>query len=132
MGFVLPERLTTIVFDDGDYAGAEATVRLPKNAGLVWRVTGLLDKPSGETAEELRERANEIYSLLVTDIVVEWNVEDHKGPVPLTPEAVAAVDAAFLGELLHLWTRASTETSPPKGKPSTATGAVKRRPSRRR
>lgn len=132
MGFVLPERLTTLVFDEGDYAGAEVTVRLPKNAGIVWRVTGLLERPDNETRDEQRERATAIYALIADEIVTDWNIEDHRGPVPLTADAVSCVDAAFLGELLHLWVRASTEPSPPKGKPSTATGAAKRRPSRRR
>ena len=132
MGFVLPERQDTIVFDDGDYAGAEVTVRLPRNAGLIWRVSALLDKPDGETSSDRQERAEAIYALIPAEIVVSWNIEDHKGPVPLTAEAVSTVDAAFLGELLHLWMRASTEPSPPKGKPSTASGGAKRRPSRRR
>lgn len=131
MGFVLPERQDTIVFDEGDFAGAEVLVRLPRNAGLVWRVIGLLDKPEDETAADRRERAEALYALIADEIVVSWNVEDHKGPVPLTAEAVSTVDAAFLGELIHLWTRAGTEPSPPKGKPSTASGGAKRRPSRR-
>lgn len=132
MGFVLPERRETLVFDEGDYAGAEVVVRMPRNAGLVWQVQRLIDKPDGETADEKRERAAELYGVLASEIVVSWNIEDHRGPIPLTADAISKVDAAFLGELLNLWFLTTTQVSPPKGKPSTASGGAKRRPSRRR
>lgn len=128
--FKLPERLVTIVLDEGEYAGVEATVRLPRSVGAYWAIERLAARRGeGETDEEWRARLVELYETAARDVLVSWNVVDHAGPIPITSAGLARADAALLGSILGLW-GVATERSP-FVKPSPATEPSGRRKSRR-
>lgn len=123
--FRLPERRLTIVLDQGEYAGAEATVRL-KTVGAYWEVRRLTRPPAeGETRDEYDARLRALYELAAQDVFVAWNLADHAGPIPCTPAGFARVDHGLFGELLGYWGMA-TERSP-FVKPSPATEPSGRR-----
>jgi len=120
--FVLPERLATLVIDGGSFAGAEAVVRLaPRNLATYWRAKKLMARPDEDTAEDQEARLRELFELAAADIFVSWNVSDHAGPLPITPEGLARCDPDLFGELLGLWSVTTEQAPPPLGLPSPST-----------
>jgi hypothetical protein len=130
--FTLPERLTTLVIDEGEYAGVEAVVRLAGKLGPYWAVKRLMRRDPDEIATEMDARLQELYELAARDILVSWNVNDHTGPVPVTADGLARVDAGLVGQLIGLWGITTEQVPPPLGPPSPDGAPSGRRPRSRR
>jgi len=130
--FVLADEPVTIVLDEGEWAGVEATVRLPRShvVGTYWEVRRLTrPRAEGETAEEYHDRLVALCELVARDVIVAWNVVDHAGPLPVTPEGLARADPGLFGTLLGYWGIATRQS--PFVTPSPATEASGRRPRRK-
>jgi len=98
--WTLPERTSVLVWDEGEYAGAEVTVRTSIGVYAARELGRLLRRDDGETVDDASARAVAIASLLAADVVVEWNLRDHLGAIPVTADGVSRVPPEFEGELI--------------------------------
>lgn len=108
-GFRRPERTTTLVFDEGEYAGAEVTVVTNPS----WRVyhdvmlyLDASDEPD-EGEERIKGQAQKfegLIALIASDVLRGWNVvgQDDE-PIPATTEGLRTMPPDFLGALVGYW-----------------------------
>lgn len=105
MGFKVG-RVFTLDFADTDAAGAVVKVRsIP--IGELMSFTGMTRQ---REAEELAK------------YLVEWNLEDDNGPLPLTAEGVLSLEEPFMDFIYVEWLRATRGISVPFAKRSAGGG----------
>ena len=96
MGFKIAaasERLAVLVFE-GDYKGAEVTVRLNVPMQVFIEARKVTDSHDWEP----------FLAMFVAEVVRGWNLEDAEGqPVPLTSDGLASVPLDFLMRLITEW-----------------------------
>lgn len=106
--FKFKKRTARLIFEDGDYAGAEVRVSL--------------DFPIGDfmTLQRLQEDPDSIEQLcqFIAGLLVDWNLEDDKGKVPATYEGVLRVPPLFIRRLCEELVKALTAPSVPLGETS--------------
>ena len=107
--FVLPEKRATIELEDGDFAGAEITVRLRVPFGVLKEISSTASDPAGI------ERLGELFCEWA---LVDWNLADHRGPIPATPEGFARLDLDTVGAVLAAWIGGVVEPPAPLPQPS--------------
>lgn len=107
--FVLPEKRATIELEDGDFAGAEITVRLRVPFGVLKEISSMATNPDSI------ERLVELFSEWA---LVDWNLADHRGPIPATAEGLARLDVDTVGAVLAAWIRGVVEPPAPLPQPS--------------
>lgn len=128
--FVLPEKRAIIVLDDGDYAGAEITVRLRITLAVVRAIGDALD---AKNFDGLRD-------LFLEEGLLGWNLADHRGPLPrdasgwdrLTPLEQLAIPAAWLQAVVNpdgplVLRPSATGTSPTSSRSPRRSGGRKSR-----
>ena len=90
MGYKFEPRVAKLIFDD--YAGAEVRVTLDRPLGLLIE------------AQKLQLEQNiEGLCHFVVGILVDWNLEDEKGPIPPTYKGMLRVYPAFVNALITAW-----------------------------
>lgn len=96
--FHLPERVTTLVFEDGDLKGLELQVRLSLPFDAMFKMQSLMTQATeGSDLGGL----NELLHYFAEHALVGWNLSNGAGPVELTPAALTAhLDAPNAGRLL--------------------------------
>lgn len=115
--FRLPEDEATLVLDDGRYAGAEIDCRLSVGYNVYSFITGFVRAAARGTAEEeLVERAIEVF---VDEVLIGWNLTDHKGPIPPTVEGMKRLAPTLIGQIISTWAGLVGQASPPLGTPAT-------------
>lgn len=115
--FRLPEDEATLVLDDGRYAGAEIDCRLSVGYNVYAYITGFVrDAARGTAEEELVERAIEVF---VDEVLIGWNLADHKGPIPATVEGMKRLTPTLIGQIISTWASLVGQASPPLGTPAT-------------
>lgn len=116
MGFRLPEKTVRLVFEGTEYAGAEVRLRANMPVGLY--LDAAAAKASGDLETVLR---------FLADALIDWNLEDHDGPLPVGMDGLRKLgDLEFLMLLLREWDRAvqgAVATSPLLTGPS-SNGAI--------
>lgn len=119
--FRVPERIVTLFFDDGPYAGLEVRVSLTAPMGLFWKIAAFEEGEA--TPEDIRDAMR-----LFGGQVRGWNLEGQDGaPIPVTPDAFADnLDQTTQAFLVAEWLKATR--SPPE---SLSPGPRKRRTSAR-
>ena len=104
--FRLPEKIVTLVFEDGPYQGLEVEVSLTAPQSLFWFLASL-DDDEERTVDQVRD-----LMLAFGGQVRGWNLTDASGPVPATPQAFAdRLDQATALTLIGRW--AEAVKSPP-------------------
>ena len=91
MGYKLVPRTALLVFED-EHKGAEVKVTL--------------DHPLGMFIEAQKlQQSQDIEGLcrFVSGILVDWNLEDDKGPIPTDYEGVLRAYPAFINTLITQW-----------------------------
>ena len=106
MGFKQPQRKAHISFEDGDYAGLELTLSLDEPIGRFMAVERMV--ASGNT------RLEEVCAMFQA-LVLEWNLEDESGPIPLTREGVERLTLTTILVILSKWMEAQTGPDLPLG-----------------
>jgi len=89
-GFKFKQRTAKLVFvDDEDYAGAEVRVQLDFPIGEFIILQKLQADP--ESIEELCK--------FLEGVLIDWNLEDDRGPIPATIEGIKRIPPIFIGRL---------------------------------
>jgi hypothetical protein len=107
--FRLPERIVTLVFEDGPYVGLEIDVSLTAPQSLFWTLAAQIAS-SEERPEDKELTATDItqlrdLALLWGGQIRSWNLQDHDGtPVPATPDGFAdRLDRMTQAVLIARW-----------------------------
>ena len=101
MGYKLVPRTAVLVFEN-EHEGAE--------------VRATLDHPLGMfiQAQKLQESQDlEGLCRFVANILVDWNLEDEEGPLPITYEGVLRSYPAFINALITEWMKAQVNPTAP-------------------
>jgi hypothetical protein len=108
MPYKLEPRTAKLIFEDG-YAGMEV------------RVT--LDHPLSHFIEAQKlQLSQDIEGLcrFVAGILVDWNLEDDGGPIPVTYEGLVRVYPAIIHDLVTRWMEAQVNVPAPLAETSSA------------
>ena len=98
MGFKLPQRKANLVFEGGDFEGAEVKVTLDQPLGMLIEAQAL-------------QESNDVNGLcrFIAGILVSWNLEDKDDkPIPATEKGLHEVYPAFVDALVTAWVEAQT------------------------
>lgn len=106
MGFKQPQRKAHVVFEDGDYAGLELTLSLDEPIGRFLAVERMV--ASGNT------RLEEIGEML-SALILDWNLEDDQGSVPITKEGIERLSVGTIIVILTKWMEVQTGPPVPLG-----------------
>lgn len=113
-GFRLPDKIVTLVFEDGPYQGLELEVNLRVPMGVWWNFAAIAD------LEEPAEIRAVVHTWASTQLKG-WNMEDEAGAVPATPDAFCdRLDEVTQAVILARWSKAVSEVPVPLALPSPA------------
>jgi hypothetical protein len=117
MPFQLPERIATLVFEDGPLLGLELEVRLGVPFDFYFDLTELADR---STTEDGVAALRSLLHRFADVALVGWNLADRDGKaVPCTPEAFTAhVDPVSGGAMLQRYMSAIGGVPDPLAKQS--------------
>jgi hypothetical protein len=87
-GFRLPVEPLTVAISEGKWTGVEVEIDGNYQPAAKVALLGLMAAPKRETAKAQEQRGRELFSVLAR-LILGWNVEDHHGPIPTTPEGFA-------------------------------------------
>lgn len=90
-GFRLPQKTERFVFG-GDYEGAEVVCKISVPLGFIFEM------------QEASEDPRTVMARFAEDVLLEWNLEDEKGPVPADAKGVMRVPNEFMAEVILKWT----------------------------
>lgn len=116
MGYQVPVRTATLVFEDGDLKGLELEARLNLPFSTLYQ---LIDAVSGKRRSVAEVR--EVLTLFATECLIGWNLERDGQPVPCTPQNLLdTFDPASAGAMLNRYIGAVGEIGAPLPRPSVA------------
>jgi hypothetical protein len=130
--FHLPERIATLIFEDGDLTGLELEVRLSLPFDALFKLQAL--STEARDAASL-DKLQELLHYFAEIALVGWNLSNGSGPVKLTPAALTAhLDAGNAGALLSRYFEAVGGVPGPLAPPSASgvTSAKRRASSNRK
>ena len=93
MTFVIPAREIVLQFE-GEYEGAEIVCRGSVGIGTFLQFS------------DIEENVAEAFKRFAEDILVSWNLEDHNGSIPATPDGMMRVPPALATAMLTEWSEA--------------------------
>ena len=115
--FRLPEDEATLVLDDGRYAGAEIDCRLSVGYNVYSFITGFIRQAARDPEDEsLVDRAIEVF---VDEVLIGWNLADHKGLIPATAEGMKRLTPTLIGQVIATWASLVGQAPPPLETPAT-------------
>jgi hypothetical protein len=127
VGFTEPERLGSIGFTDGPYAGAEVSVRDNVGIGVLREIEALGNTPDETSVEDKIARYERLCDLFGTEVLRGWNVEGPDGePRPANAEGCRLIGADFLGTVVVLYLAGIRQAPPPLPSGSPAPEKAKR------
>lgn len=113
MAYELNEPRVTIVIDDGPYAGAEIETRMVMSPAVYFGTKQLLaqiDAQAGDDGQTdlVMEASRDLAALFWEHGLIGWNLRypagPHRGePIPVTLEAINALDSRFVGKVVTTW-----------------------------
>ena len=116
MGFKVARNLR-IVFEDGDYAGAEIVCRLNVPIGIVMELSRLSTALTALEASAFEDLATRF----VDDALVEWNLEEEDGSsVELSQEGFRSLPLPLRQAMIMHWVTKVAEVPVPLGAKSSA------------
>lgn len=123
--FHLPQRVATLVFEDGDLKGLELKVRLSLPFDALFKMQKLSEQAqSGDDLNGLRD----LLQFFAETALVSWNLSNGSGPVALTAENFTAhLDAANAGRLLTRFLQEVGQVPAPLARRSTSGSTSKAR-----
>ena len=96
-GYRIPKRTARIVFDGGEYEGAEVRTQLDVPIGLFLEIQDLVNN----------DRALQVFERFGDGALVDWNLEDDNGkPIPATGKGMLAIPAALANIIIEQWVEA--------------------------
>jgi len=107
MGYRFSPRTAKLVFED--FEGAEVRVTLDHPLGM------LIEAQKLQVKQDIEGLCR-----FVTSILVDWNVEDEKGPIPTTYKGMMRVYPSFVNALVTAWMEAQINPSAPLPETSSA------------
>lgn len=96
--FVLPDEPVTLTFEGSPYAGAEVTVRLSPVSVLAFKEYIELAATKGVLSEEA-------LAVFADIALIEWNLADAAGPLPLTADGLRRADRTLMAVVCDEWTK---------------------------
>jgi len=93
MTFVIPAKEIVLQFE-GEYEGAEVVCRGSVGIGTFLQFS------------DIEENVEEAFRKFAEDILVSWNLEDHKGNIPATPDGMMRVPPGLATAILTEWSGA--------------------------
>jgi len=91
--FTIPTRALVMIFDDGDYAGAEVKVRMNVPLGVLWEIQAMA-----------QDNPRPAFDLFGDRVLLEWNLRSDGGEaIPVTSDGMneLPVDLAIL--IMEKW-----------------------------
>jgi len=116
--FKFKQRTARLIFEDEEYAGAEVRVQLDFPIGEFMLIQRLQSDP--DSVEQLCQ--------FIASVLIDWNLEDAKGPIPATYEGVLRIPPLFTRRLCEELVKALTAPAAPLVPPSPA-GKLSEEPS---
>ena len=104
MTFKVPRREARVVFEDGDYAGAEARLHLDQRMGDFLALQRAAVE--GET---------ETLCHFLADALIDWNLADDEGAIPADYEGVLRLPPLLITAIIAKWLEAQTSVAAPLG-----------------
>ena len=108
MTFVIPAKEIVLQFE-GEYEGAEIVCRGSVGIGTFLQFS------------DIEENVAEAFKRFAEDILVSWNLEDHNGSIPATPDGMMRVPPALATAMLTEWSEAVS--NPQNGSGQTSPGS---------
>lgn len=96
MGFELEETLYRLKFEDPKYAGLEVLMREPTIGSLV-------DLAALDTEDDVDPNVLAKFFKLLSDSLVEWNLEKKGVPVPTDIDSIKSQPTSFVMDILKAW-----------------------------
>ena len=93
MSFVIPSKEVVLQFE-GEFEGAEVVCRGSVGIGTFLQFS------------DIEDNVEEAFRSFAADILVSWNLEDHKGKIPSTPDGMMRVPPALATAILTEWSGA--------------------------
>lgn len=117
-GFLVPERIATLVLEEPPFAGAEIEVSISLNMVTLqairrWLATDI-NTLASDGSEILLAEAAEVFASKLRG----WNLRDADGPIPATKEGILSLPMDLMSRIISTWTGAIGSPHPLPSRPA--------------